>query len=170
LNNALHPNACPETYRPSWLTGPRPHRSMPITSSAACLPFTAIGTVVLQISISARDTQLPPQMPDIRLQANSCPPIIDQSLLAGGVHIRLVRQCRHLYGALRLTLSIADEPEKDTASLKHRNRGRNLRYETPLAGTTRASLVLRRINSASSATTVRNCFLPTTYPDRRIRI
>ena len=73
---------------------------MPITSSAACLPFAAIGTAVLQISISARDTQFPLQMPDIRLQANPCPPIIDQSLLAGGVHSasrmrpqRLRKQC-----------------------------------------------------------------------------
>lgn len=67
---------------------------MPITSLAACLPFAAIGTAVLQISISARDTQFPRKMPDIRLQANSRPPIIDQSLLAGGVHIRLVRWFR----------------------------------------------------------------------------
>ena len=63
-----------ETHRPSWLTGPRPHRLMPITTLAARLPFAAIGTAVLQISISARDTQLPLKMPDIRLQANSCSP------------------------------------------------------------------------------------------------
>lgn len=63
---------------------------MPITTLAVLLPFATIGTAVLQISISARDTQLPLQMPDIRLQANSCPPTIGQSLLAGGVHIRLL--------------------------------------------------------------------------------
>jgi len=65
---------------------------MPITKLAARLPFAAIGTPVLQISISARDTQFPLKMPDIRLQANFCGPTIGQSLLAGGVHIRGVRQ------------------------------------------------------------------------------
>jgi hypothetical protein len=79
-------------HRPSWLTGPRPHRSTPITSLAVRLPLAAIGTAVLQISISARDTQFPLKMPDIRLQANSCPPTVDQSLLAVGVHIRFVRR------------------------------------------------------------------------------
>jgi hypothetical protein len=84
-------NACPETHRPSWLTGPPPHRSMPITTVAVPLPFAAIGTAMLQISISARDIPFPLQMPDIRLQANSRPPSpIDQSLLAGGVHIGLL--------------------------------------------------------------------------------
>src|SRR5688572_18796601 len=79
---------------------------MPITSSAACLPFTAIGTAVLQISISARDTQLPLQMPDIRLQANSCAPIVGQSLLAGGVHIRVVRlYVLHRCNAQRMSTS-----------------------------------------------------------------
>ena len=58
---------------------------------AAALPFATIGTAVLQISISARDIQFPLKMPDIRLQANSRPPIVGQSLLAGGVHIRFVR-------------------------------------------------------------------------------
>jgi hypothetical protein len=64
---------------------------MPVTSLAARLPSHSIGTAVLQISISARDTQFPLQMPDIRLQAISkTVRTIDHSLLAGGVHIRLL--------------------------------------------------------------------------------
>ena len=58
---------------------------MPITTLAVCLPLAAIGTAVLQISISARDTQLPPQMPDIRLQARpSLPQLPVNPLFAGG--------------------------------------------------------------------------------------
>lgn len=54
--------------------GSFPHRAMPVTSLAACLPSYSIGTAVLQISISARDKQLPLKMPDIRLQATPCSP------------------------------------------------------------------------------------------------
>jgi hypothetical protein len=60
---------CSESDHPSWRQGSLPHCAMPVTSLAACLPSHSIGAAVLQISISARDTQLPLKMPDIRLQA-----------------------------------------------------------------------------------------------------
>ena len=64
---------------------------MPVTTSADPRPFAAIGTASLQISISARDIKIPLMMPDIRLQAISdSARTIDHSLLAGGVHIRLL--------------------------------------------------------------------------------
>ena len=58
-------------------------------------------------------------------------------------------------------------PRKILCRRNTRSAATTFRYGASFAGTRRASVVFRRINSASSATTVRNCFLPTTYPDRR---
>ena len=90
-----HPTiACVETDRPSWHPGSPPHRMTPITPPAepllaAHLPVATIGASVLADSMSARATQSPLTMPDIRLQAlPSCQIYRSASSLLGGVHIR----------------------------------------------------------------------------------
>src|SRR5260221_10074938 len=87
---------CTETDRSSWRTGSHPHARMPITLPAASrLPLVTIGTACAD-SMSARATQSPLQMPDIRLHAlPTRHPYRSGSWLSGRVHIRGVRPQQH---------------------------------------------------------------------------
>ena len=81
-----HPEPCVEIDRPSWQTGSPPHRLTPITLPAASrLPLATIGAAVSADSMSARATQSPLQMPDIRLQAHPrCQHLSISLFLLGG--------------------------------------------------------------------------------------
>lgn len=92
----LPTTACNETDRPSWPTGSHPRGRTPITLPAAKrVPLVSIGAPRAD-SMSARVTQNPLQMPDIRLQV-IYPEKSDYRsvLILGGVHIGWVGPQRH---------------------------------------------------------------------------
>ena len=116
--NRSLPEPCLETDRPSWQTGSPPHRLTPITLPAASrLPLATIGATVFADSMSARATQSPLTMPDIRLQAHPrCQNYRSVSLLLGGSPYTRVSRCRRF----SLPGRSSSVPSPSTAAVRRR--------------------------------------------------
>lgn len=105
-----------ETHRPSWLTGPRPHCSMPVLHSWRITAGETLGTAVLQISMSARDVTHPTLDAGYTPASESSCVELGQSLLAGGVHIRSCfqgfKRCRRRSSDAEMVRWRAPHPER----------------------------------------------------------